>query len=252
MLKIDPDNGSAHLGKLLTEYKVTDISLLPYRARKTKKFESARLYGSEETKKQLNDHFKKNRAKKKRNRIIRMVGIISIILAVTLVTIVLITQYRKSDRYIYGLIKGADGGYIVTEYNGKDENVKIPEKATKIASRAFEDCYWVKTVELSDNIKIIESFAFEGCTNLKKINIPRSVEEIGYGAFERCNSLPIIFIPKEVKVIRGRAFYSCTKIKVYTDAVSPGPYWSGDWDYSGMNNYGVYHCPVYWGYDIES
>ena len=251
LFKINPNNAIATLATLLIKYEATDIESLPYRARNSNEFYRTVLYGTDEIKTQLLKHIEKIKAHRRKNRIIRVVGIISIVLIVALSIAVPLTIYLNSDKYIFGLEKGADGSYIVTEYNGRDKNVKIPEKATQIAYGAFKNRHGIESVELHDNVKVIDSYAFSGCSNLKEINIPKSVVKIGYGAFEYCSSLKVIRIPKEVVVIESNVFLGCKNIKIFTDASYVQPNWSKYWNYTGFNSSEFYSAPVYWNVNIE-
>lgn len=46
--------------------------------------------------------------------------------------------------------------------------IEIPEDSDliQISENAFKDCYWIKSLTIPDNIRIIEKNAFEGCTSL--------------------------------------------------------------------------------------
>lgn len=68
----------------------------------------------------------------------------------------------------------------------------IPEKVNycdityvvkRIGAGAFEDCYALTSVTISNSITSIESFAFKNCQSLNSINIPKSVVFIKPTAF---------------------------------------------------------------------
>ena len=64
-----------------------------------------------------------------------------------------------------------------------------------IASKAFYNCYALKSVVISNTISSIGENAFSGCYNISKIIVPKSVTSIGKGAFSGCSSLESISIP---------------------------------------------------------
>ncbi len=84
-----------------------------------------------------------------------------------------------------------NGGITITGYNGKQTNVKIPNKieqlpVLKIGENAFSDTK-VKSVTLPSSCVEIDWFAFYGCYALSTVYIPESIEAIGYGAFDSCS-----------------------------------------------------------------
>ena len=124
-----------------------------------------------------------------------------------------------------------DREWVENHYHG-EKDFTIPEGATKIEGRAFEDCESLKfihipksvveigvaafegclsleSIELPDGIPVIENYAFYCCENLKSIRIPDSVTEIGDNAFDCCYSLKSIRISDNVTKIGEEAFRGC-------------------------------------------
>lgn len=64
-----------------------------------------------------------------------------------------------------------------------------------IVSKAFYNCYALKSVVISNTVSSIGENAFSGCYNISKIIVPKSVTSIGKGAFSGCSSLESISIP---------------------------------------------------------
>ncbi len=63
-----------------------------------------------------------------------------------------------------------------------------PPSLREIGAFAFEDCYELQQVWLSDGIEIVGSKAFRNCTALKSVYIPETVTEL-VNAFGGCNAL---------------------------------------------------------------
>ncbi len=128
-----------------------------------------------------------------------------------------------------------DNGILI-KYKGNDKHVIIPDSATSIGIRAFDECHNLekvtipnsvtnidrgafsschnlKTVIIPDSVTNIAGGAFNQCYNLKKITIPNTVTNIGDAAFSHCNSLKEITIPDSVISIGEKAFYECKSLK---------------------------------------
>lgn len=105
--------------------------------------------------------------------------------------------------------------HALLKYDGKEENVTIPEDVTWIAPNAFYDNNTMKSVKLPSKIKIIEDHAFFGCDKLESIIIPDQVTTIGESAFECCTQLKSVTFGKSVKEIKKNAF-GTTKLKNFT------------------------------------
>ena len=60
---------------------------------------------------------------------------------------------------------------------------------TSIEESAFSGCRRLKTLTLSENLKMIKVSAFSGCSSLTELVIPATVELIYTKAFEGCNAL---------------------------------------------------------------
>ncbi len=126
-------------------------------------------------------------------------------------------QYNKYDNGLY--LGNEDNPYLIF----------VRVKDTSITS-----CI------INDNTNVIASYAFSNCTFLKSIIIPRSVKTIGYGSFFMCSYLTSIIIPGSVTSIGNYAFYECKFLKIYCEASSKPDGWDSDWNYS--------KCRVVWGY----
>ena len=187
------------------------------------------------------------------------------ILSMALVIVILITMlpsftissfaYTSGD-FEYDILD--DGTAEITGYNGTATELEIPSilggyTVTSIGHSAFEECYNLENVTISDGVTSIGSCAFCFCENLTSITIPDSVISIGINVFYLCSALTSITvdsnnqyyssdeygalfnkektelvqypignsrtsytIPKDVKIIGYRSFCNCISIKNIT------------------------------------
>ncbi len=84
--------------------------------------------------------------------------------------------------------------------------------------RTFYNCPELKSIRISENIKVISGNVFEGCAGLEEISIPDGVEFIGYYVFKDCVNLRKITIPESVNEISlygqdGHLFSGCSSLE---------------------------------------
>ncbi len=102
-----------------------------------------------------------------------------------------------------------------------------------IGSSAFNDCYYLQSIVIGNNVTSIGSGAFTDCESLTSIKIPDGVTSIGNSAFIRCKGLTSIEIPNSVTSIGNSAFVLCNSLTTITfngtktewDAVTKGTDW---------------------------
>lgn len=70
-------------------------------------------------------------------------------------------------------------------------------KAISIPNYAFNNCYSLKYVTISNNITSIGSYAFSKCSALKSAVIPNSMTSISNGIFNNCYSLERVCLSKD-------------------------------------------------------
>lgn len=127
-------------------------------------------------------------------------------------------MYNVTKRSSLYNFRRTDGGYVVYQYDGIDENVKtleIPsmykgEPVIGLSKEALSNLNWVEEVVLSDSLRFIEGFAFYNMSSLRRLTIPESLESIGGGAFINCNKLENFEISdkNEHYAFDGAALYS--------------------------------------------
>ncbi len=149
------------------------------------------------------------------------------LLSVTMVILLLISTIiymptsvsaAENNEFVYKLLE--DNTVEITEYNGNDDEVTIPEKldgytVTKIGDHAFDDAT-MKSVIIPDTIVSIDWGAFAGCNNIEKIDIPDSVTSVGPYAFYRCEKLTEVSFGSSLKEISTSAFGRSPNIKTFT------------------------------------
>ncbi len=85
--------------------------------------------------------------------------------------------------------------HIIMPYS--DDNDEIP-------SRSFESCTALKSLKMSDTVKIIGDSAFSDCSSLSDVVLGKNLAEIGAYSFAGCCSLKSLKIPLSVsKIGRG-------------------------------------------------
>lgn len=128
-----------------------------------------------------------------------------------------ITGYYGFDNDV--IIPEVIDGYKVTMIDYRAlagclfEKVIMPNSITSIGTFSFLKCSYLKSIELSEDLKYLERSAFEGCSSLEKIVIPEEIGAIGESAFMNCINLKEVSLPKKLSNIREIAFYGCEKLE---------------------------------------
>ena len=104
-------------------------------------------------------------------------------------------------------------GTTLCRYRGSGDHIVIPKGVTRIGSKAFLNCWHLKSVSIPEGVTEIRSQAFDGCMSLESVSIPDTVEIIGHEAFAECSSLRSVDIPDTVKTIGYNAFCGCTSLR---------------------------------------
>lgn len=110
---------------------------------------------------------------------------------------------------------------VLVHYNGKEENVIIPEGVKIIGNLAFsvishvgryDENYYLKSVTLPNTVEEIGEQAFWHCPSLRQIQWGDNVRVIGRAAFLE-TALEEVVIPNSVQKIGEYAFSQCRKLK---------------------------------------
>lgn len=132
-------------------------------------------------------------------------------------SIVPIGDEKKFDIIEYKTEKGNlrclkdDEGVHITEYEGKDNEIIIPDyiddiPVVEIDDNVFERNTYLKTISIPETVIRIGDDAFSHCASLNQVILNEGLIEIGAGCFQACDSLEVIAIPTSVKKIGTVAF----------------------------------------------
>ena len=108
-------------------------------------------------------------------------------------------------------------GGTLTEYNGEDSEIVIPDGNTRIGARAFYDNQNITKVTLPNDLSEIGDFAFAR-TPISGIGIPEGTVSIGYGAFYNCPNLCDVSFPSSLQTIELGAFDGTPYIRNFLEA----------------------------------
>lgn len=84
---------------------------------------------------------------------------------------------------------------ILTEYNGEDTELVIPDCVTGIADKVFEDRSDICSVIVPEGVTEIGENTFAWCYGLDCITLPNSLTQIRWSTFLGCEDLTI-YAPK--------------------------------------------------------
>lgn len=97
-----------------------------------------------------------------------------------------ITRYIKTVSIPEGYDRIADGAFSNENKQSVLENVNLPKGLTLIGKNAFQNCNYIKSIELNEGLKNIGESAFSG-TTLESVKFPSSLKIINDCAFANCH-----------------------------------------------------------------
>ena len=155
--------------------------------------------------------------------------------------------------YIFGTTSYQNGTKISQSYPDWTENFYLPTalrnvtitNETVIGAGAFQNCFMLDNIDITDGILQVGAKAFAGCSNIEEISLPNiaiipanlfqgcialsnftindSVDTIGASAFKGCSALSInsgtageVIIPDSVTTIEEGAFNGCSFLQKIT------------------------------------
>lgn len=69
----------------------------------------------------------------------------------------------------------------------------VPGSVSTIGAHAFQDCYYLTSVTVTEGVHTIDERAFNYCYDLLSIELPKSITTIGECAFGSCNALADVY-----------------------------------------------------------
>lgn len=117
-------------------------------------------------------------------------------------------KVTDSSKFEY---ENVDGGISITDYNGDDEIVVIPEKidgldVVEIGENAFANNDEIKGIKIADNISVIGKNAFVNCYNLEVVICGENLKVIEEFAFDNCESLYIVELNDKLETLKESCF----------------------------------------------
>ena len=137
-----------------------------------------------------------------------------------------------------------DGTYCVTEYQGDEADVVIPDTycskpVTVLFDRLFKGHTEIISIKIPDTVMDIGSFVFEGCSSLKQIELPSSLTNMWDSAFAR-SSIEEIVLPDKITSIVPFTFKDCKELKKVK--CNPGLKKIHAWAFHGCSNLKDFQC----------
>lgn len=115
-------------------------------------------------------------------------------------------EYRDVD----GVIYSKDATVLVYYPSNKADSVYImPQSVTDLRSNAISESVFLRTVQLSENLKRIPKYAFYNCPQIVSIRIPENVETIAPMAFYRCKKLETVQFPSKLQHLAESVVIEC-------------------------------------------
>lgn len=99
-------------------------------------------------------------------------------------------------------------------FNKNLEFVLFNEELESIGEKAFESCYKLKQIDLSNTkVQEIPYACFKDCESLLNYKFSESLEVIGEEAFENDGNLKNILLSNNIKTIKDKAFKNCSNVE---------------------------------------
>ena len=109
------------------------------------------------------------------------------------------------------VIASPSGGYTIYG-TATNSATGTGYRVTEIGNGAFQNCEYITSITIYDNVVTIGENAFAGCSRMARVTIPNTVTTIGGYSFGSCTSLTEVVIPNSVTYVGGLAFYGCSAL----------------------------------------
>ena len=134
---------------------------------------------------------------------------------------------KPKQEYKYEL---NDGGASLLRYQGKEENVVLPDSfdgrpLTALADNAFYDCKKLVSVTIPESVASVGSGCFKNCVSLKSVRLPEKLASLGDYAFALCKELEGVSLPETLTNVPQGCFLKCkslTRVNVGGNVTSLG------------------------------
>lgn len=180
-----------------------------------------------------------NDAEKRRITMNNIKRVLSVVLCVLMMVSMLavsqisFTFAATENGYTYTI--SAENTATVTDYNGADISVIVPEKlggatVTAIGNGAFMENNIINAITLPATVTTIGDNAFLGCSVLNKVNLPAALKTVGFGAFMDCTALETLVLGNQATGLGANMLSGCSSLKeltLATDNVAMATLFSG-------------------------
>ena len=86
----------------------------------------------------------------------------------------------------------------------------------------FSGCIWLKSVNITDNVKSIGNSAFKNCATLKSVVLGNGLTSVGQEAFANCTRLRSLNVGTAMGTFGNNAFSGCTDLRyIYFHGLKP-------------------------------
>ena len=92
------------------------------------------------------------------------------------------------------------------------KNIDIPDSVTKIGNQVFEGCESLEEAFLGDGLITLSEKIFKDLSSLRKVKVGKNLISIPNGMCEECKNLESINLPDSITTIGECSFYNCGKL----------------------------------------
>lgn len=134
------------------------------------------------------------------------------------ISIEVLKNLAETSEKEFSYIELSEDSVMITEYNGKNNIVVIPEKiddkfVKKIENYVFANDSIVQAIKLPNSLEEIGKYVFVNNKNLKVVDMGKSLEIIPEDLFINLN-VSDVKIGENIKNISMMAFYGCKDLQI--------------------------------------
>ena len=109
------------------------------------------------------------------------------------------------------VIASPSGGYTI-HGTATNSATGTEYRVTEIGKGAFQNCEYITSITIYDNVVTIGENAFAGCSGMTRVTLPNTLNTISGYSFGSCTSLTEVVIPNSVTYVGGLAFFGCSAL----------------------------------------